>query len=508
VSRIDTGDVSDAATLCTFLDELESLLEEIGVELSLCHWGIYTGEPSGDLNEVEAKRAAVLLDPRYSDVVREWTGRSGDPTLERRLTVLGRWLDGATIACAEEIYTLRNSINERIVGFRPEVGGRPVSFSERSRILTKEDDRGLRREAYLAMRPLDDAIREDVLDLVARRNARAAALGADDFPQFSLRQSSIDWEELLGLFDRIEDATRDGYRRLLLEAASDLGVERLEPWDIRFAVERAVGLPDEHFPKDGIVPKVRRLLTSLGIDLDALGIELVIRDIPFGGLCFGIRIPDDVRILANPQDGHRDYEVLFHEYGHAVHDKQIDQPSPALREGVEGCFHEAMAEVLGGVASDREWLLTESDVPPDVVEAYVARKKGSLVRRLRGLMAASVFEFGLYADPGCDADELWRTVQSRYVGVTDSRETIWASVSLFTTHPVYFQNYVLASTIAAQITDTIRRRFGGFLGARGAADFLRDACYAPGASLDWPEKVRRATGEPLSADALLNELAD
>ncbi len=506
VRRIDTNGIANASDLASFLDELETLIEEIGVEYSLCHWGIYTGEPRGDLNEIEARRAAVLLDPDYADAVRSWTGRAGDPRLERRLTILRRWFDDATIACAEEVYSLRNSINERIVGFRPRVRGEEISFSERSRILTKESDRDLRRRAYLAMRPLDDAVRNDLLELIARRNARASSLGAGDFSSFALRQSSIDRAELFSLFDEIEEATRDDHRDLLASAASDLGVERLEPWDVRYAVERAVALPDEHFPKDGIVPKVRSLFASFGIDLDALGIDLVIRDIPFGGLCFGIKIPDDVRILANPKDGHRDHEVLFHEYGHAVHDKFIDQPSPALREGVEGCFHEAMAEIFGNVASDPEWLKAETDVPSDIIESYAARKRNAVLMRLRALAAASVFEFGLYEDPERDADELWRALQKRYVGVADPSETVWASISLLTTHPVYFQNYVLAQAIAAQIADAIRARFGRFLGAREAADFLSDTCYAPGASLDWPDKVVRATGAPLSGTALLREL--
>jgi peptidyl-dipeptidase A len=167
-----------------------------------------------------------------------------------------------------------------------------------------------------------------------------------------------------------------------------------------------------------------------------------------------------------------------------------------------------MAEIFGGVASDREWLLAETSAPPDVVEAYVGSKRNALLMRLRSLVAASTFEFGLYADPGRDADDLWRALQERYVGIADRGETIWASMSLLTTHPVYFQNYVLAYAIAAQITDAIRAGFGRFLGAREAAGFLRDSCYAPGASLDWPDKVERASGAPLSARALIERLVD
>ena len=131
VKKIETAGVRDAVRLASFLDELEALIEEIQIEHGLCHWGLYTGKPSGDLNEIERRRAAVLLDPDYGAVATDWRERTGDPTLERRLVVLGRLIDDAKIRSSEDVFTLRNSINERIVGFRHEIGGREVSVRGR-----------------------------------------------------------------------------------------------------------------------------------------------------------------------------------------------------------------------------------------------------------------------------------------------------------------------------------------------------------------------------------------
>jgi oligoendopeptidase F len=504
--QIDTSAVADESTLRVFLDDLESLLEEISVEYSLCWWDKYTGGPECDVDAVEAKRAQVLLNREYADVISAWRGKPTDGLVDRRLTVLSRWFEDASISCAKEVYSLRNSVNDRIVAFRPKVGGREVSFAERGDIIRKEPDRATRKDAYLSMLPLDKAVRADLIELMGRRNEKARAIGRATYVEHALAQSGIDRGMLLGLFDELEALTAEDYTEILERSAEELGVPKIEPWDLSFAVEQAVSLPDEYFPKDGIVPKVRRLFASFGLDLDDLGIELVVRDIPFGGLCFGIKVPDDIRILANPQDGHRFYEILFHEFGHAVHDKLIDQNSPVLRYGVEGCFHEGTAELLGGVASERDWLSKETDTPAEMIEAYTSRKRQATLVRLRRLMACASFEYAAYADLSQDLDSLWRSTTNRYLGMDEQNETIWASLSLFTTHPVYFQNYVLAEAIAAQTAEYLKTNLGGLMGNARAIDFLRTNYYAPGASLDWTEKVEAATEKPLSASALARRL--
>lgn len=122
-------------------------------------------------------------------------------------------------------------------------------------------------------------------------------------------------------------------------------------------------------------------------------------------------------------------------------------------------------------------------------------------------MALSTFEFQAYVNPDQDLNRLWSRTQARYLFVSENETPQWAAQSIYTTHPVYFQNYILAEAIAAQTIQHLKDRYGQLLDNAKVAEFLIENYYAPGSSIDWPEKVERATGKRLSAEDLVKQLA-
>jgi Zn-dependent M32 family carboxypeptidase len=61
--------------------------------------------------------------------------------------------------------------------------------------------------------------------------------------------------------------------------------------------------------------------------------------------------------------------------------------------------------------------------------------------------------------------------------------------------------------IAAQTIQHLEERYGQLLNNAKVAEFLIQNYYGPGSSIDWPEKVEKATGRRLSAEALVQQLA-
>jgi peptidyl-dipeptidase A len=279
----------------------------------------------------------------------------------------------------------------------------------------------------------------------------------------------------------------------------------LEPWDISFAIDQFVKPPDEHFPKNQIIPKVKELVESWGIHTEKLPILIKQADIPFGGLCFAIKIPTDVRIVSNPRDGHRYYATLFHEYGHALHACFIKQRHYAFKSDV-GCFNEGMATILQYFTFDPDWLRMNTSLTQEEIMRFVRARKASLLLRLRSLMALSIFEFLAYENPDQDLNKVWSRTRSRYLFVSENETPQWAGQSIYTMYPIYFQNYILAEMIAAQTIQHLKERYGELLNNAKIAEFLIQNYYGPGSSVDWPEKVKRATGRKLSAEALVQQL--
>jgi peptidyl-dipeptidase A len=497
--------VKNENELKAFLDNLENRLEEIEVEKGETLWKKYIREPSGDLNEIERKRSEIILNEEYLATVEKWKPKTRNTNLETRLRVLEKLLLREHVEAKPDVFGLRNKINEDHIAFKPLVLGKQMQRSDVYEMLRKNADRAKRKAAWGSFSKLARKIEEDLRQLIKLRNAHIQESGYEPYDAYVLAQNMIDKTELLNLYQELCDLSRPFLSSVLDDVRDTLKIGELQPWDISYIIDQFVKPPDAHFPRDQIFQKTMDLARSFGFVPEELPILIKQTDIPFGGLCFGIRIPTDMRILSNPRDGHRFYSTLFHEYGHALHGCFIDQSSFALKDEV-GCFCEGMACVMEHFASDADWLQENTSVPEVEIGRFVKANKVSRLLRLRNLVALSTFEFQAYDNPDQDLNRLWSKTRSKYLFVQENETPQWASQSIYTTHPIYFQNYILADLIAAQTLAHLKDSHKTLLDNPEVSKFLISNYYAPGASIDWQDKIEKATGRKLSAKPLIQQL--
>ena len=187
-----------------------------------------------------------------------------------------------------------------------------------------------------------------------------------------------------------------------------------------------------------------------------------------------------------------------------------DLPAAFLR-GDETPLSEGLAETLGHLAYDRHWLERAAHQPADRAAALERVGKMQLLLWLRRTIALNAyFEVTHYQRPGADLDSLYAATYRRFVGVDLPPGDFVGTRDMLATTPLYFQSYLYANMIAAQLREAMRKQFGveDLTQEPRVAGWLTKYFYAPGASIPWPEKIRRATGRPLSTDALTRYLLD
>jgi len=500
-----TLNIKNEAEFKAFMDEVEDRMEKIEIEYNETLWKKYLREPCGDLNEIEKRRSEILLNDQYFNIVKTWKPKARDPLLRKRLRSAERIFLKERVEALNDIFQLRNRINEQHIGFKPVVLGKVMDRTDVYEILRKDPDSKRRKTAWESFSELARKIEREVTELLDKRNMHAQELGYKTFVDYSLSLDLINKNELLRMYKELEELTTKSLRSVLDEIKQKLGIDQLEPWDLSYAINQFVKPPDQHFPKDKIIPKVKDLVRSFGIVPEKLPILIKLADIPFGGLCFAIKIPTDIRIVSNPRDGHRFYDVLFHEYGHALHDSSIQQKHYVLKNEI-GCFNEGMATILERFATNPDWLKENTELSNEEISRFVRAEKAARLLRLRSLVALSTFEFRAFENLDQDLNGLWSKTQAKYLFVSENPTPQWAAQSIYTTHPVYYQNYVLAEMIAAQTIAYLQQKHGRLLNNPQVSKFLIENYYGPGASVDWPEKIEHATGQKLSAKALANEL--
>ena len=256
---------------------------------------------------------------------------------------------------------------------------------------------------------------------------------------------------------------------------------------------------------------------ALGFDAGRLPIRTVVRDIPFGGYNVAVRIPTDTRFLVNPSEGHSFYATTFHEFGHSLQAVFTAVEWPILKEyewvlgAHTAAYSEGMAEVLGDFTRRPDWLRTAAGLSDDEIENY--RREllpAQTSARLFELLCNLRIELAAYREIGADtaARERELVAEIRMLDFPADEPPQWEANTWYTTYPVYWQNYILASAIAAQVHETLTDQFGPAASSNSrVASFLAERFYAPGNSQPWSERIHRGTGRTLEPDALLRRMS-
>jgi peptidyl-dipeptidase A len=497
------------------LDKLESQLEAADAAYADAQWRRHFDRASGhELERLEAARAALLLDERARETLRRWETRAHDQALARRVALLARRFRWAAIESRPQVYELRNRLDRLITVFRPQVNGKPFatdhshlgSRADCLETLRRHPDRARRCEAWLALGLVCAQVEAGVRELMRRRERLARELGYDGFVAWALETIGLSRPWVEAFFDELERLTDAPYRAWLAASARRLSLrDGLRPWDLAFAAEQAASLPEALFPAAGLRQAVQTLAEGLGLGQEAAGVRVDAVDIPYAGLCYAVRPPQDVRVLFNPRHGHACYSTLFHEFGHALAWRCLRPSSPVLCQEAPP-FGEAMACTWERLAWDPDWLAGRDGLTPGQARTYGRAWAGRTMYRLRLFMAQATFEYRAYGALHGDLSALWRDTYARYLAVPCDPSPGWANSPFWTSHPVYVQNYVIAEAVASQTLAALRRRFGRLIGEPRVGAWLVEHYYGPGAALPWADKVLQATGAPLSSADLVADL--
>src|SRR5262249_27463346 len=147
------------------------------------------------------------------------------------------------------------------------------------------------------------------------------------------------------LLSQLHVETQPLYEELMARRRTELGGEALQWWDL---LPESRGLHAEFersLPAESALALALRTLQDGGFDPQGLGISVILEPRfrrSRHAFRFPLRVPGDVRVLAQPGAGLRAVELLVHELGHALYTSQIDQDVWEYRAPAAVCFTEAV----------------------------------------------------------------------------------------------------------------------------------------------------------------------
>jgi peptidyl-dipeptidase A len=528
-----------------FLDAHTKKLQPLEVAAAIAWWDANTSGKDEDFARKEKTQNKIdeaLANPEAFAEVKKLKDESkeiDDAVLRRAvavlyLTYLEKQVDKELL---KKMVAKANAVEKAFNTFRAHVDGKEMTDSEVRKVLKESKDSARRQAVWEASKKVGQEVEADLKELVKLRNEAAKALGFKNYHALQLFLNEQDGDEIIKLFDQLDELTREPFRAAKEEIdaklAANVGVkvDELRPWhyhDPFFQEAPAVFKADvdEPFKKADLVGLTRAFYKGIGLPVDRVIERSDLKEregkSPHA-FCTDIDREGDVRVLANVVQNNYWMSTLLHEFGHSVYSTNNDDIPKTLPYVLRLESHilttEGVAMMFERLSKRRGWLekmgVAVSD-PDGFAEAGARALRYQLLIFSRWCQVMLRFEKGMYENPDQDLSDLWWGLVEKYQMVRrpDGRKAPdYASKIHIVSAPVYYHNYMMGELFASQVHHAIAREvYKGadpatviYVGNKEVGDFMRKKVFAPGRTLSWNELTKHATGETLNPKAFAED---
>jgi peptidyl-dipeptidase A len=491
--------------------------------------------------DAQNKLDAVLSDKAAFAEVKATRAAGGidDPVLKRALDViylayLEKQVDPELL---KKITALANSAEKKFNTFRAKVDGKDMKDNEVRQVLKTSTISVRRKEVWEASKEVGKVVEADLRELVKLRNEAAVALGFKNYHALQLHLNEQDGDDLIKLFDKLDDLTRRPFEQVKAEIDAELArrcsikVSELMPWhyhDPFFQEAPAVFAADldKIYASQDLIKLSLEFYRGIGLPID-LVIERTGDFAPHPGKnqhAFSTDITrdgTDVRVLANVVNNEQWMSTLLHEFGHSVYTSiNIPEKLPyVLRLEAHILTTEGVAMMFEKLSKRRAWLEKMGVAVPDPKafdETGTKMTRAQLLIFSRWCQVMLRFEKSMYENPSQDLNKLWWDLVERYQGLRrppGRNAPDYGSKIHIVSAPVYYHNYMMGELFASQLHHAIAREvYQGanpdavvYVGNTAVGRFMRERVFTPGRTKTWNELTRFATGAELSPEAFARD---
>lgn len=371
--------------------------------------------------------------------------------------------------------------------------GREIGFYESSVVLTNESDKDRRRQLYALKSHVIAQTNDLRRERAEKQREGCATLGYKTYLEAYTDILAIDYLDFARRLKTFLEKSEAPYTTLLANALVreiNLPLEEAHRSDVGYFTR----MPrfDPFFSKSDLIECYRTTLEGLGIDArrqENIELDLVPRERKHPrAFCAPINIPNDIKLVIQPQGGQQDYATFFHEAGHAQH---FAWTARSLTIENKACGDRAVSEtyaflfnylIMNDLWLDRMLHFSDS-------EEFLQRQTLFKLHILRRYAAKVNYEVALHSG------SLKQEIADTYGGLL-------SEATKFQYDPVeylydvddgfYSADYLRAWIFESRLRDHLKTHFGkDWFQSKKAGDFLKEI---------WE------TGEQYSADELASQI--
>lgn len=414
-------------------------------------------------------------------------------------------------------------------------------------------DLALRQAAWECSKEVGPRLKDLLVDLQGLRNGVAREMGYSSYFGLETDNYGLSADEMLALMDDLVAGIMPLYQQLHCWVKHELATRYGEPVPARIPAHWLDNRYGQAWPGivadidlDGplrsrqpswLIEQAESFYVSLGFpglparfwsssDLYELPPESPRRKNTHAS-AWHVDLDQDVRALMSVKPDYEWFSTTHHELGHVYYYLSYSRPEvpPILREGANRAFHEGIGTLIELAAGqvpylEQAGLLAEGRAPDEIRWLLNQALTGPVVFLPFACGTMTHWEYDLYEKdlPRHLYNTRWWEYAARYQGLEPPtpRGEEWCDAATKThviDDPAQYYDYAVSEVILHQLHRYICREIlaqdvhaANYYGSRQTGLYL-DSILRLGATRDWSQVMREATGEELSSAALLEYFA-
>jgi len=408
-----------------------------------------------------------------------------------------------------------DELEDRIVNLESDgtvvVDTTEIPFRQLYLRLYNETDSALREKYHLADGQYNVGTLNPVrLEALQKVRTGLQEFGFENLEEFERTRRNLDFDEFEETVQGFLHGTEDMYWELTNRASFDIfGVPVTEVKDYdRGRFFRGAEF-DQYFLPDEMMPLMKTTLLDLGINLDeirAIDVDDEVRENKEPRpATYPVKVGEDIRVLIQPFGGATDYQSLFHEMGHALHDAYAEVEEFEFQRLGDYGVTETYAYLLEYLVSDEEYLVEHKVIRnPETRRAFLESKLLSDLGSARYYCAGFKYERMLHTGSGDPVQAYKRCMEEARMVPLEYPEYGY----LQSDEDFYGVNYLEAWFLSAQIRHKLQDEFGERWWKDPRAGAFMKELWAMGSELSANELAMELGFEGLDSSYYMDEVVE
>lgn len=431
--------------------------------------------------------------------------------------------------------------------------GKKITPNEIDNLLKSSTDLAERRAVWEASKESGKALKDGLIKLRDLRNGVAKEMGYSDYFSLQVARYGMTTEQMLRLNEDFMRVLQPLYAQLhtwtkhKLAAKFNQPVPKLIPahWINNRWSQEWEGLSEganlEPYFKgrtaEWVVKTAETFYTGLGFPAMPASFwpKSDLYPVPAGdprkknthASAWHLDLDSDIRSLMSVEPNAWWFSTAHHELGHVYYFMGYTRPEvpPLLRDGANPGFHEGFGELTALAAAQVPYLKSVGVLPPEFVPDNIAfllndSLNGGIPFIYWSSGVMTHWEADVYAKnlPASEWNQRWWQYVREFQGVEPPAprgEEFCdpATKTHINDNPAYYHNYAFAQVFKYQLHDYIARKLlhqppqaCNYAGNKAVGAWLR-SIMEKGATADWRQVLKDATGEEFSTRAMLDYYA-